>query len=58
MLRSPSYFRLASLRPDGSVQWHEPVPETGPGVYVVSIADPESVIIPHGYEAERGRWGP
>lgn len=58
MLSVTELFGLADLRPDGSVQWHQPVPETGPGVYVVSISDPNNVTIPNGYEAERDRWVP
>jgi hypothetical protein len=58
MLSVAELFGLANLRLDGSVQWNLPVPETGPGVYVVSVADPVNVTIPDSYEADRDRWLP
>ena len=32
-------FRAADLEPEGAVRWGEPVPEAGPGVYVIALTD-------------------
>ncbi|HMN87639.1 MAG TPA: hypothetical protein PKA74_16875 [Bauldia sp.] len=40
-------FGRAGLAPSGPVRWGEPVTETAPGVYVVSIvADPDTRAVP------------
>lgn len=39
-----SLIRAAALAPEGCLRWGEPVPEDGPGVYLVSLdADPDSL---------------
>jgi len=51
-------FRIAGIVPNGVTSWGEPIPESGPGVYVVTIADPAMVKFDSRFEAERHRWLP
>lgn len=49
-------FAAAGLTPTGTVRWGEPIPEPGPGVYVVSVADPDRIEFDARFEQERAHW--
>lgn len=51
-------FRREQIVPIGTVRWGETIPETGPGVYIVSLVDLPSIGFREPFELKRDRWNP
>jgi hypothetical protein len=58
LLSVEQLFTQARLDPGGNTTWGQSVVEHGPGVYVISIADPSSVKLDSLPEHERQHWNP
>jgi hypothetical protein len=44
MVAMQDVFGAAHLQPCGPAPWGDPIPENGPGVYVVALADREEIV--------------
>jgi hypothetical protein len=51
-------FSNTEVARTGSANWYDPIPEAGPGVYVISIADPSLVALESLHERDRHNWIP
>ncbi len=51
-------FQRAGIIPAGTVRWGEKIPETGPGVFVISLVDLTTISFREPFELKRDRWNP
>jgi hypothetical protein len=57
-LSAEELFREAGLFSSGAATWPEKISESGPGVYVISIADLADIQFDERFETKRCYWNP